>query len=429
MSRGEFKLRLRWVDVIGGKSAKTCEAYQLGLNHFLRVNNFSDEEDALRAIKKRGADEYLVRFISSMREKSPKTVHLYASAVRLWLQIHGVQFNNFLLRKLLPPKRVIKECRPITRAQLVMILRVLRPSKKLPIWLSWACGLRLNELTHLRVGDVDLNSEPPRITVRGTKTKSANRIVFVPKDLANELIRVIEGRDPSQPLFINERGGAMNDFRLQRSFFGALKRLGLQARDPSNRGWLYSFHSLRRGFETTLHNAGMPMGVLALLLGHDLGTEASYYKPSLNELANIWRQYEKYLIVEGVDVTGVETVEIRKKFESEVSSLRAELEYFKTIVTALIGGNVYRDKPLSFLLTKLRKYSRTLTPQDLPDFMQVLLALSMRHEELRPQEIDTLNSLLADTVATFNHFAEKHNIQDPRVGGLLQKLLMQYRKT
>ncbi|MEM3194066.1 MAG: hypothetical protein QXH97_03680, partial [Candidatus Bathyarchaeia archaeon] len=69
------------------------------------------------------------------------------------------------------------------------------------------------------------------------------------------------------------------------------------------------------------------------------------------------------------------------------------------------------------------------TPQDLPDFIQVLLALSMRHEELRPQEIDTLNSLLADTAMTLNHLAEKHNIRDPQAEELLKKLLMQYRRT
>jgi integrase len=48
----------------------------------------------------------------------------------------------------------------------------------------WACGLRINEALNLRVSDVDLSSDPPRIYVRNTKTPADRRIVFISGDLA-----------------------------------------------------------------------------------------------------------------------------------------------------------------------------------------------------------------------------------------------------
>jgi integrase len=100
--------------------------------------------------------------------------------------------------------------------------------------------------------------------------------------LVSELRSYVAGRRPDEYLFPTEKSPHVktrpNRFRV--AFYGALKKLGLMKRDSSGRGWTYHLHSLRRGFETALLNAGFPAIAVSLLMGHDIGVAQGYYKPS-----------------------------------------------------------------------------------------------------------------------------------------------------
>jgi integrase len=336
-------LKLSFQDVLAAKTENTRRVYLLAVRRFLEVNGFESEEDAVKALRRRGADACLLKFVSALREDglAPKSILLYLSGVRAWLDLHEIRYSPVKLRRFLPKKQVVKDSRPLRKSEVKLLLNLVHPSKRLALWTMWACGLRINEALNLRVGDVDLSSDPPRIYVRNSKTPAGRRIVFIPGDLAQALAEHIRGRSPDDYLFPSEKGPKhrMNDNRFRIALYGALRRLGLNKRDPSGRGWAYSPHSLRRGFETTLINAGCPAIIVSMLMGHDLGTEASYYKPSERELAEIWRKYENALRLDVEEVTPpakIMELESKVKLMSEqIEALQEAIAVYEELISRL----------------------------------------------------------------------------------------------
>jgi hypothetical protein len=71
-----------------------------------------------------------------------------------------------------------------------------------------------------------------------------------------------------------------------------------------------------------------------MLMGHDLGTEASYYKPSERELAEAWRKYENALRLD------VEEMMPPAKIREELESMRQLMTTFSRL---LIEGMILKD--------------------------------------------------------------------------------------
>ena len=149
------------------------------------------------------------------------------------------------------------------------------------------------------------------------------------------------GRSPDDYLFPSEKGPKhrMNDNRVQIALYGALRRLGLNKRDPSGRGWIYSPHLLRLGFETALINAGYSAIIVSMLMDHDLGTEPSYYKPSVRELAETWRKHENALRLDVEETTPpakITELEAKVKVMSEqIEALREVVEIYEQLISRL----------------------------------------------------------------------------------------------
>jgi integrase/recombinase XerD len=329
-------LSLTYGGILLVKAEKTRQAYMLGLRTFLRVNGFPDEYTALKVMRRRGADEYLLRFVSGLQSRglAPKSIWLYLTGVRAWLELHDVKYTAIKLRRFLPRKEVVKETRPIRRNEVRLLLGAIHPSKKLALWTMWACGLRVQECMNLRISDLDLESEPPRLYVQHSKTVSGRRICFIPGDLAKALKEHVRGRDPDDYLFPSEKGPGykMHHNRFRESFYGALKRAGLLRRDASGRGWIYSPHSLRRGFETELLSSGAPPIVVSILMGHDLGVTQSYYKPTERELAETWRKYENSLRLDYEDLAPAGKVAM---LEERIEALEEALATYEKIFSRL----------------------------------------------------------------------------------------------
>jgi integrase len=267
------------------------------------------------------------------------------TAVKAFLEYHNISYNNRQLRRLLPRKQVVKDVRPLSKSEVKLLLNMLRPVKRLACWMMFACGLRLDECLSLKVGDLDLASDPAKVYVRGSKTTNARRIIFIPSDLVSELRSYFAGRRPDEYLFPTEKSPhvKMRPNRFRVAFYGALKKLGLMKRDSSGRGWTYHPHSLRRGFETALLNAGCPAIAVSLLMGHDIGVAQSYYKPSERELGETWKKYENALrldIEETVPPAKVSELESKIKTMSEqIDALQDAITFYEGILNRLSRQN------------------------------------------------------------------------------------------
>jgi integrase len=203
----------------------------------------------------------------------------------------------------------------------------MRPSKRLFVWFLFATGCRANETARLKIRDLDLGADPPRAVIETEKTYR-RRIVFIPRDLAQALRRWIEGKSPEHYVFHNERGPQypLDINHVRSAFQAALRRaIGLR-RDPSNKGWMYSLHSLRKSFKTVLQTAGMDGLMIETLLGHDTGVDRHYYLPTIEEMAAEWRKFEDKLLLDFDKRAKVTELEDKvKELEEQVKALTRDL--------------------------------------------------------------------------------------------------------
>lgn len=285
--------------VLIGRSASTVEAYNYGLRVFLEANRFRNEDLAYVMLRDRGADAAVAKFLSFCKDRgyAPKSVLTWLAGVKLWLAANNIPCDWLRLKYLQPRKHAVKDVKAFTKGEVKRLILNARPGKKLLFWFYAVTGARLNEALMVKVGDLDLESIPARVMIRGSKTINAKRMVFLPAEIADELRLAIKAKTDNQPLFSREDdpNNPPHPHRIDSSFRALLRHTGLLRKDSSGKGYVYSLHSFRRFYETTLINSGVSPMAAAILLGHGIGVEASYYKPTLESLAAEWAKAEKAL--------------------------------------------------------------------------------------------------------------------------------------
>ena len=134
-----------------------------------------------------------------------------------------------------------------------------------------AGGLRVSELTGLRRSD--LNLAHSTLTVRGTKTDAAERVVELPPDLRDDLAVYLASNDrqPASWLFPG-RDGTRRDRNAvrRRVLYPAIKRANVLLRErevePISKD--VTFHSLRRTYASLAAEAGADPAWTAAQIGH-----------------------------------------------------------------------------------------------------------------------------------------------------------------
>jgi site-specific recombinase XerD len=143
---------------------------------------------------------------------------------------------------------------------------------------AYGCGLRLSELIHLQVTDID--SARMVILVRHGKGAKDRLVPLAPRLL--EKLRAYWRIDRPRPwLFPGDRPGQpISGSNMQRRFIQLVKRVGLTK--PC------SLHTLRHSYATHLLEAGVDVVTLQKLLGHNsLSTTARYLHLSRRQMANL----------------------------------------------------------------------------------------------------------------------------------------------
>jgi integrase len=149
--------------------------------------------------------------------------------------------------------------------------------------IAYGCGLRVSELTHLRVPDID----SPRNTlwVRGGKGRK-DRGVPLPAVLLGELRDHWRKHRPADWLFPGRTGRPVDVATLQRAFQPARRAAGL----PEG----VTIHTLRHCFATHLLEAGTDLPTLQVLLGHgQLSTTLRYIHLRSDRLAGVQSPLER----------------------------------------------------------------------------------------------------------------------------------------
>jgi integrase/recombinase XerD len=160
--------------------------------------------------------------------------------------------------------------------EVLRLLNAALPGRdRLYLQVAYGCGLRLNELIHLRVGDID----SARMVLQVRQGKGAkDRLVPLSARLLGELRAYWRIYRPRTWLFPGQKADEpISDGNVQRRFRRSLKLSGLSK--------ACSMHTLRHSYATHLLEAGVDLVTLKALLGHtSLATTAHYLHLSTHRL-------------------------------------------------------------------------------------------------------------------------------------------------
>ena len=152
----------------------------------------------------------------------------------------------------------------------------------------YACGLRVSELTELRLGQINLRQGVIRILGKGSKERlvpmgeeAINWLTRYLADARGELLKDNLGQDV---VFPSNRGVAMT----RQTFWHRLRKLAASAGIQKK----LSPHTLRHAFATHLLNHGADLRVVQLLLGHsDLSTTQIYTHIAQQRMKELHQQH------------------------------------------------------------------------------------------------------------------------------------------
>ena len=258
------ELRQRMDDdmLVRGFADRTRESYLwavTGLARFYRRSPDHISDDEVQA--------YLLHLIRD-RHRSWNTCHIVVHGLRfLYLTTLKRDRTTFSIPSMRQPGKLPAI---LSRVEVERILAHAAPLKhRTMLMTTYAAGLRLNEVIHLRVTDID----SARMTIRVEQGKGGkDRYTVLSAHLLAALRAYWKAEHPAAWLF-PARGGdrPMHETSLQKAYQTAKRRAGITK--PGG------IHGLRHAFATHLLEAGVDLHTIQRLLGHGhISTTTRYFQ-------------------------------------------------------------------------------------------------------------------------------------------------------
>ena len=168
-----------------------------------------------------------------------------------------------------------------------MIELTVNPKHKCILSILYGTGVRVSELTHIRMCDIDID----RMTLRVYQGKGKkDRITILPMSLKEILSNQQRLKKFNDYLFTNNRSCLVGDKQINRQHLNeaTIKKIVAQVSKRANIKKTVSPHTLRHSFATHLLENGTDIRYIQELLGHSkLQTTQIYTHVAVNNLNNI----------------------------------------------------------------------------------------------------------------------------------------------
>lgn len=251
-------LRQQMLDAmqLRGFSPRTMESYLYAVERLARYYHRSPDSISPQQVQ----DWFL--YLVQERHLSPSSCRLLFNGVR-FLYVSVLSDHAFSDFQFMLPKRHQRIPDLLTRREVAVLLNDGRdPIKRLMLRTCYSCGLRVSELTYIRLQDIDGEHQLLHISEgKGNK----DRFVPIPDSLLYQWRVYWTKCHPEEWLFPScgaggKVRGAYCVTMIQKHFRSLKQRAGIQKRG--------GIHALRHAFATHALEAGMPIHQLQSILGH-----------------------------------------------------------------------------------------------------------------------------------------------------------------
>ena len=247
---------------------------QKGFFPFLMMKKIN----SLEKVDKQTLRDYIMWLMDQKVAKTSITCKL--SAIRSfygYLQKEGMIQEN-PLEKISSPKQDKKLPSYLTHDEMNKYLTI--PDTSTPegqrdraiLELLYASGLRVSELVHLKLSQIDLSTHEIRVIGKGSK----ERLVLMGKPAAEALITYLGqarpkllGNKKTDAVFVSRYGKCLIERRIQKIVKQYAKKMGMTKRVHP--------HTIRHTFATHLLDGGADLRVVQELLGHASLTTTQIY--------------------------------------------------------------------------------------------------------------------------------------------------------
>jgi integrase/recombinase XerD len=265
------------------KSPNTIDSYRYDLVLFSRwLQATNGEAFQASGITPTDLREYR-SFLLTVERRSPATINRRLASLRTFFQwaraeglckelptdsVKGIA-SSPRAPKSLPKKdvdRLIRQVEQSSNKRDLAILQLLRHT-----------GIRVSELTALRLGDVTLSERKGQLVVRSGKG-SKYRVVPLNADARKALndYLTVRPKTTSDSLFLGRRSAGLSARAVETLVLKYAHQAGLEAVSP---------HTLRHTFGKSALDAGVDLVTVSRLMGHErLETTAIYTTPSPQDL-------------------------------------------------------------------------------------------------------------------------------------------------
>lgn len=306
---------------------------------------------------------------------APTTIKHRILTIRNFFEYCDIEISPRKFRlKVRLPKSIRKEKEPLSKEDIVVILNACSTIRlKTYVMLLAATGMRASEAVSIRICDLDMESNPSKLFIRGeyTKTKS-DRTVLLTEEVARQLKYWLEYkyrtrrvsfydkntykstseyRTPSKvdndlifSMNASSRGHlsvSIQSLYVEFAFaFGkTLERLGRGQREesPGAQHRKITLHSYRRWVKSTISDLGY-YDYSEWFIGHSGST---YYRKSGKEKAEIFRKIEPYLTFldyEELERKGADIASQLEEKDRMIQNMMRKQEHFEQLIQSLIDS-------------------------------------------------------------------------------------------
>lgn len=267
--------RMREKIILKALSPHTLKSY---MNHIkIYLAEIGREINPLEMTKTK-IEEYLLKRQDRLTtSESERNCHINAIKF-LYEQVLGRERMLFYLTRPEKPQQLPKV---LGEHELERMFRSVPNLKQKTILLTaFSCGLRVSEVTRLRVRDIDM--ERLQVFIERSKGKKDRYVMLSPvlKDVLSRYISIYK-RSPQDYLFEGQEPGRPYSTRSAQTIFNrAIKAAGIHKN--------VTFHALRHSFATHLLEKGVDIKYIKELLGHfDIKTTERYLHVAREKLVVI----------------------------------------------------------------------------------------------------------------------------------------------
>lgn len=296
------------------ENRNTIRGYRLALKKFFGAiyGEGNLEEHAERYFgERRNYEDDVKGFYSFIKNKSPSTVSSGLSYVKNFLSDQGVELPERFWKRLRGRKkgnRALTQDRVPTIEEMRRILSHMGAKGRALYLMLASSGMRIGECLKLKIVDVDLTTNPPKVKIKGAYTKSGNsRLAFISQEAKEVIQEWLKIRDAYIVAAVKKSvryGKSDKDERLfpfentvgYLMWASAIKKAGFITKDSETKRYELHPHVLRKFFRTRLSSV-MRVDIVEALMGHEGYLTQVYRRHSEDDLAKFYLEGEHALAI------------------------------------------------------------------------------------------------------------------------------------